>query len=346
VLPDGDTTVAIPLVTLVPGVSGGSEVYVRELLRKLEANAAFDYRVLVPPAAPDAGGGLPSVVAGHGGPRLLALCRSALGPPIRDADLVHYPLTVPVPRTKAPTIVTLHDLQHRDLPQLFSRTERAYRSIAYDRAAQRADAAIVISEFVRDRALDLLGLDPAKVHVTPLGLDHSTLRPGAGEREPFLYYPARPWPHKNHRALFEALPLIRRERPDLRLVLTGGGGLPPLPDGAEAIGHVPRTRVIELLQRASALVFPSLYEGFGLPPLEAMACGTPVACSNAGALPEVVGDAARIFDPRDPRAIADATLELLADPAPWTERGLARAAGFSWDATARSTEGVYRGLLA
>ena len=337
--------IAIPLLTLVPGVSGGSEVYARELLRSLAGNGAFDYRVLVPPAAPDAAGDLPSAVSGHGGPRPLALLRSALGPMLRDVDLVHYPLTVPVPRAKAPTIVTLHDLQHRDLPQLFSRTERTYRSVAYDGAAKRADAVIVISEFVRGRALEVLRLDPAKVHVTPLGLDHATLRPAPGAREPFLYYPARPWPHKNHGALFDALPLIRRERPDLRLVLTGGGELPPLPDGVEALGHVPRARVIELLQHASALVFPSLYEGFGLPPLEAMACGTPVACSNAGALPEVVGDAARLFDPRDPQAIADATLEVVDDPAPWVERGLARAAGFSWDATARATEDVYRALL-
>lgn len=337
--------VCLSLLTLVPGVSGGSEVYVRELLRRLEAHAAFVYRILLPPSAADTGGGLPSVVAGHGGPRPLALLCSALGRPLRNADLVHYPLTVPVPRAKIPTVVTLHDLQHRDLPQLFSRAERTYRSIAYDRAAQRADAVIVISEFVRGRALELLGLDPSKVHVTPLGLDHATLRPGTDAREPFLYYPARPWPHKNHGTLFEALALIRRERPDLRLVLTGGGELPPLPEGVEALGHVPRARVIGLLQRASALVFPSLYEGFGLPPLEAMACGTPVACSNAGALPEVVGDAARLFDPRDPRAIADATLEVLSDRGPWVERGLARAAGFSWDETASATEDVYRALL-
>jgi glycosyltransferase involved in cell wall biosynthesis len=322
-------------------------VYARGLLGSLAANAAFPYRVLVPPAAPDAGSGLPTVVVtAHRGPRPLALIRSALGPALRDVELVHYPLTVPVPRTTAPAVLTLHDLQHRDLPQLFSRTERAYRALAYDRAAQRADSVIVISEFVRRRALELLGLDPARVHVTPLGLDHAVLRPGAGVREPFLYYPARPWPHKNHRVLFEAWPLIRRERPDLRLVLTGGGDLPHVPEGVEALGLVPRPRVIELLQRASALVFPSLYEGFGLPPLEAMACGTPVACSNAGALPEVVGDAALLFDPHDPRAIADATLAVLADPAPWVERGLARAGGFSWEATASATEDVYRQLAA
>ncbi len=90
------------------------------------------------------------------------------------------------------------------------------------------------------------------------------------------------------------------------------------------------------MQRASALVFPSLYEGFGLPPLEAMACGCPVASSNAAALPEIVGDAARLFDPHDPRAIADAVREVLDDPAPWVERGLAPRGRYSWDETARA----------
>jgi len=336
--------VVISLLTLVPGVSGGSETYVRELLPRLDGSHGL--RVLLPPAASDAAGRLPATVVDRfRGPRPLALARAALGRKLTGADAVHYPLTVPVPRTSAPTIVTLHDLQHRDLPQLFSRVERAYRSLTYDGAARHADRVIVVSEFVRGRALDLLGLDPARVRVTPLGLDHASLRPSNAEREPFLLYPARPWPHKNHRTLYEALPLIRRERPELRLVLTGGGDFGRVPDGVEVLGHVPRPRLVELLQRASALVFPSLYEGFGLPPLEAMACGCPVACSNAAALPEVVGDAARLFDPRSPEEIAAAVLDVLAGPAPWIERGLACAARYSWDETARLTEAVYAELV-
>src|SRR6476620_8787166 len=99
------------------------------------------------------------------------------------------------------------------------------------------------------------------------------------------------------------------------------------------------------MRRSSALVFPSLYEGFGLPPLEAMACGCPVACSNGGALPETVGTAARLFDAHAPQAIADAVLYVVGEPAPWVERGLAHAEQFSWDETARLTDAVYGELL-
>jgi glycosyltransferase involved in cell wall biosynthesis len=99
-----------------------------------------------------------------------------------------------------------------------------------------------------------------------------------------------------------------------------------------------------LVRTASALVVPSLYEGFGQPPLEAMAAGTPVACSNTTSLPEVVGDAARMFDPTDPAAIADAVLDLLRDPAPYVGRGRERARSFTWEACARAHDAVYRDL--
>ena len=129
--------------------------------------------------------------------------------------------------------------------------------------------------------------------------------PGDELREPFLLYPARNWPHKNHERLFHAFALLRRVRPDLRLVLTGGGHSASPPKGVEVHGHVTPEELVSLYRRASALVFPSLYEGFGQPPLEAMACGCPVASSNAGSLPEICGDAARLFDPEDVSAIAD-----------------------------------------
>jgi glycosyltransferase involved in cell wall biosynthesis len=348
--------VGISLLTLVPGQLGGSETYVRELLRGLGRVGGHEYKVVLPPVAPDAAEGLPGEIATeyrHAQTilqRLVAMGAAAARPgPLRahleDARVVHYPLTIRLPSVEKPSVVTLHDVQHLDLPQMFPRSERRFRSVAWDRSARGAQRVIVISEFVRERAVAKLGLDPARMRVIPLGLDHDELRPGATEREPFLLYPARRWPHKNHERLFEAFALLRRDRPELRLVLTGGGDFSDVPEGVEALGHVPRAEVVSLLQRASVLVFPSLYEGFGLPPLEAMACGCPVASSNAAALPEVVRDAARLFDPRDPVEIAAAVRDVLEDPSPWVERGLRHAASFSWDETARSTDAVYSELL-
>jgi glycosyltransferase involved in cell wall biosynthesis len=348
--------VGISLLTLVPGELGGSETYVHGLLRGLGRVGGHDYKVLLPPAAPTASEGLPAEIATEYRlartilQRLVAMGTAAARPgPLRarfdDAQVVHYPLTIRIPPVERPSVVTLHDLQHLDLPHMFPRTERRFRSVAWHRSARGAQRVIVISEFVRERSVEKLGLDPERVRVIPLGLDHDELRPVRGGREPFLLYPARRWPHKNHERLFEAFAGLRRELPELRLVLTGGGDFSAVPDGVEARGHVPRAEVVSLLQRASALVFPSLYEGFGLPPLEAMACGCPVACSNAAALPETVADAARLFDPHDPLEIANAVRDVLTEPEPWIERGLGHAARFSWDETARSTDAVYGELL-
>jgi glycosyltransferase involved in cell wall biosynthesis len=349
--------VGIALLTLVPGELGGSETYARELLRALARGGELDYRVLLPPVAPESGGGLPSEVASEYlaartlPKRFAAMSLATARPrPLRKrlagSDVVHYPLTLRIPTVAQPSVVSLLDLQHLDLPGLFSRAERTFRSVAWHRSVRGADRVITISSFVRDRAIDLLGLDPERVHPIHLGIDHDRFAPDPSvTREPLLLYPARPWPHKNHGRLFAAFSLLRQERPELRLVLTGGGHEGAVPDGVEARGNVAADELVGLYRRASALVFPSLYEGFGQPPLEAMACGCPVACSDVASLPEVVGDAARLFDPNDPEAIASAVLDVLAAPEEWSARGLQRAGEFSWEATARAHEAVYRELL-
>jgi glycosyltransferase involved in cell wall biosynthesis len=346
--------VGISLLTLVPGAVGGSETYARALTQALATHGELDYRVLLPSLAPDAAGGLPHEVAteypaSRSSPgRLRAMALAALRPArlrerLRGCRPVHFPLTVPAPSVEGPSVVTLHDLQHRDLPELFSRAERAFRSFAYDRAARQAAAVIVPSAFVRGRAVERLGLDGVRVHVVPHGLDHERFSPdGDVEREPFLLYPAKGWPHKNHARLFEALPLLRRERPELRLVLTGFEG--PAPDGVERRGHVSRDELAALYRRAACLVFPSRYEGFGQPPLEAMASGCPVAASNAASLPEVCDDAAVLFDPDDPAAIARGVLESLERADELRGRGLVHAARFTWEASARGHEAVYAPL--
>ena len=201
-----------------------------------------------------------------------------------------------------------------------------------------------MSEFVRGRAIELLELEPSRVHVVPHAIDHSVFRLGDEEPEPIVLYPARPWPHKNHTRLFDAFAILRETRPQLRLVLTGGGleRLEPMPEGVENLGSVSSEHLASLYRRAACLVYPSLYEGFGLPVLEAMACGCPVAASNAGAIPEVAGDAAVLFDATDADAMAAAIVEADERREELRKRGLARAALYTWDETARLHENVYR----
>jgi glycosyltransferase involved in cell wall biosynthesis len=196
---------------------------------------------------------------------------------------------------------------------------------------------------VRARTIERLGLEPKRVHAIHLGVDHTRFSPDPSVvREELLLYPARPWPHKNHARLFEAFREVRAEHRDLRLLLTGAGhDATDLPEGVEVRGSVPLDELVGLYRRAAALVFPSLYEGFGLPPVEAMACGCPVAASSAGSLPEVCGDAAVLFDPTDPEAIAAGIREALSRSGELSAAGPARAACFAWDATARAHDDVY-----
>ena len=347
--------VGLSLLTLSPGESGGSETYVRQLFRALRRVGTNEYTVLVPARAKDAAEGLPAVEVkdppvGKRGPlriatmALAARRTKAVTSHVQEFDVLHYPLTVPTPSTKVPTVVTLHDTQHRDLPEFFGPARKSFRRIAYDRAARGAAAVVVTSEFVRERAVELLELDPERIHVVPHAIDHSVFKLGDEEPEPIILYPARPWPHKNHTRLFEAYASLRPTRPQLRLVLTGDGldRLEPLPEGVENLGSVPAEHLASLYRRAACLVYPSLYEGFGLPVLEAMACGCPVAASNAGAIPEVAGDAAVLFDPTDVESMAAAMLEADSRREELRERGLARAAGYTWDESARRHDDVYR----
>jgi glycosyltransferase involved in cell wall biosynthesis len=353
--------VGISLLTLVPQLSGGSETYARELVRGLARVGRLQYGVFAPSIASDAADGLPGTTvssyrASRSTPgRLLAmgLATAAPGRIRRELgtdclDVVHFPLTLAIPRgTGVPTATSILDLQHELFPAFFSRAERAYRRIAYGAAVRESQVVIAISEHVKETIVERLGVAPERVRAIPLGIDLERLMPGDEAREPFVLYPANGWPHKNHRRLLEAFVLLRRERSELRLVLTGSGleRLPRL-EGVEVRGHVPRDELVRLYRTASALVFPSLYEGFGLPPLEAMACGCPVAASDAGALPEVLGDAARTFDPTDPEAIVAAVADVLGDPSPLVERGLVRARGFTWDECARQHDEVYAELSA
>lgn len=351
------TRIGISLLTLVPGIVGGSETYARELCAALGRVGRHEYRVSVPTIAADAGGPLPShVVAAYRASRttpgrIAAMAQAALAPwPLRralgtrDLDAIHFPLSVMLPPVAGlPAATTVLDVQHELLPEFFSRAELAYRRAVYGATVRRSRLVLTISEHARQTLIERLHLQPERVRAIHLAVDHARFTPDpAVAREPLLLYPANPWPHKNHARLFEALALVRQERPELRLVLTGSGHEGrPVPDGVDVRGRVPGDELLRLYRSASALVFPSLYEGFGMPVLEAMAVGTPVACSTAGSLPEVAGDAAVLFDPADPEAIAAGILAALDRGGDLRERGLQRAAAFTWEACARAHDAVY-----
>src|SRR5829696_1126570 len=221
--------VGISLLTLVPGEVGGAETAARGLTGGLAEAGTLEYTAFVPPAAPGAGEGLPEVLVSEYRPaqsirqRALAMALAAVRPgPLRrryeGLDLVHYPLTVALPALELPRVVTVHDLQQLELPQLFSKAELLFRRRWHEGSARNATAVVVPSQFVRRSVVERLGLPPERIHAIPHGIDHARFSPGPEEREGFLLYPGRPWPHKNHERLFEALELLRAERPELELV--------------------------------------------------------------------------------------------------------------------------------
>jgi glycosyltransferase involved in cell wall biosynthesis len=334
--------VAISLLSLSPGRMGGTETYVRDLTRSLAHHGSREYLVAVPDSAPNAGGGLPAVTCR--GPRLARM----IVPPrrFRGAGVVHFPLTIPFPAVRGSrVVVTLHDVLHLDVAHSVPRHVKWFRRVAYDLAARNADLVIVPSEFVRRRAMDLLHLDPSRIRVVHHGVDHELFRPGTAQREQFLLYPARPWPHKNHLMLFDAFRRVRSVHPAFRLVLTGGGheGM-ELPEGVHSMGLVPSETLASLYRRAAAVVVPSRYEGFGLPALEAMASGAPVAVASGTALEEVVGDGGVIFSASSADEVAEGILRVLEIGASLRDRALEIAAAYTLEAMARLHDAAYREL--
>jgi glycosyltransferase involved in cell wall biosynthesis len=282
-----------------------------------------------------------------------------------DPAVVHYPLSVGLPRVALPTVVTAHDAQHLDLPELWSATVRAWRWATYDRVARAATMVVTDSEHARRRLIDALGIAPERIIAVHLAVDHERFGPlpddsdaSLPERlqlpERFVYYPAGFFAQKNHLRLLEAFALLGDR--SLQLLLTGAsnGRLGEILERARALGVGERVRYLgfvpdadlpALYRHARAVVFPSLYEGFGLPPLEAMACGCPVASSRRASLAEVCGDAAAVLEPEDPRQMADTIAAVLDDEQLRTqlrERGLAWASRFTWDAAAEAHLDVYR----
>lgn len=279
----------------------------------------------------------------------------------RDVDLYHetyYEIADAAP-PGARRVLTVYDMIHERVPGSFGRNDRTSQQKAF--AVSRADHVICISENTRRDLVELFGVDARKTSVIALG--HALPAPGGaaaavpGLDRPFLLFVGARGGYKNFTGFVQAVAQSRRLRRDVAIVCFGGG---PLTAGEsellERLGLAGGVFALSggdellagLYARALALVYPSTYEGFGIPPLEAMSLDCPVVCSNTSSLPEVVGDAAAMFSPDEPASLQDA-IERVVETGPYRqeliERGRRRASLFSWDRCARETHDAYRRIL-
>jgi glycosyltransferase involved in cell wall biosynthesis len=372
--------VGLNLIFLVPGETGGMEVAARELLPALVSQAppGTRFTAFVNRETAASGGGpwtelMPAVtVPVHARSRVQwVLGEQAMLPPLAaraGVELLHSLASTAPLWSRGRRVVTVHDLIYARFPQAHAGIRDRGMRVLVPAGARRSHRVIVDSQSTRDDVVELLGVPAQRIDVVPLGLGAMRRaapagealvreRYGLGERPVLLTLSAKR-PHKNLAALIAALARIpREERPVLVIpgypteheaALRGRAHALGLDDDVRFPAWVPEEHLEGLWELAGAFVFPSLYEGFGLPVLEAMERGVPVACSNAASLPEVAGEAALLFDPRDERAIGDALLRLLGDPE-LRERlrgaGRERARTFTWERTARLTLASYARAL-
>lgn len=333
----------------------GDETYVRGLLAGLSTRSdGFDIRATT--TRPDL---VPSGVTPLGTPaRSGQLRRLSWGLPRRlrqsGAQLLHGNYFLPV-AWRGPAVVTVHDVsfaRHHDFMPWHDLL--AFR-ILVPLAMSRAARVLTVSEWAKADLVERYGLAPDRVVVTPNGVDDDLSPTGPRERRPpYVLFVGGLQRRKDPVTAVRAL---ARLDPELHLVIVGpdrGEGrevrrvVDELGLGArvEVLHYVERDRLVELYRGAVALVFPSRYEGFGLPVLEAMACGTPVVAARATSLPEVVGDAGILVDPADPEALAEGVGRAVADADRLVAAGVERASGFRWSVTAARAAAVYAEVLA
>ncbi len=281
-------------------------------------------------------------------------------------DVLHLPVYAGPLFSRCPQIVTLHDLSFYLFPHLFPPARRCYLQRITRATTRRAAAIIAVSETTARDVIEILDVSPARVRVIPNGVNPELHTPSEEEiaalrahydlPERYVLYLGTLEPRKNLPTLIEAYGIARRSGVEHGLVIAGGKGWydEPIYEAVRAagvqehvflIGYVPSEYLAALYGTADLFVYPSLYEGFGLPPLEAMACGVPVLASNVPAMSEVIGKAGVTINPREPEQIAAEMLSLLGDE----ERrralvvaGRERAAQYSWENTARRTVALYR----
>jgi len=287
----------------------------------------------------------------------------------RPVDVLHVQYTAP-PFCRVPVVVTIHDLAFERMPETFTRRGSFQLKLTVRRTAKKAARIATVSEYSRQDLLDIYKLPPEKVVVTYNGVESSfTTQPSVqneveeirrrfGISRDFLLAVGSLQPRKNLVRLIRAYARLRSERQDFRpqLVIVGRKlwlaneifdevKKQRWADDVILTGYVADEDLPALYRAARAFVYPSLFEGFGLPPLEAMACGTPVVTSDVSSLPEIAGDAALLIDPNDERALANALIEVVNNDrlrAELREKGIAQAKKFTWRDAAEKTLRLYQ----
>jgi glycosyltransferase involved in cell wall biosynthesis len=281
-------------------------------------------------------------------------------------DLMHQTLEGFV--TDIPTLFQLNDLQHVHLPEFFTRRDRSIRNKRYPAFSQQAAAVVTLGHHGRSDIISTIGLPGTKVFALPLGsslqiyrtptlAEDARVRRTFGLPARYLLYPAQTWPHKNHVRLVEAIAVAKTEL-GLRIPVVLSGRLNEhheairarasqlgVTDQIVTVGFVTPEELKSLYRMAYGVVFPSLFEGWGMPVSEAFDSGVPVACSAVTSLPEVAGDAAILFNPHDPRDIAFAMRTLWTDEslrARLVAKGTERARTLTWQHTAKILRALYR----
>lgn len=376
--------IGLSIINFLPGKMGGVETYVRNLidyLQRLDHENSYlllcdkrcgtEFPLFNPAikmvkynsAKPSLGWFLRGI-----GRKIIKVDTLQLAIDHLKADVVHHPFSVLSPMgLRAASVLTFWDMQHEFYPDFFSAAELQERRTKYRASADKATRIIVSAEFTRNCLVERYGVDSDKIDVIYTGYGPGyrrienrdaleSIRSKYDLHKPFLFYPAATWPHKNHRVLLAAYRLLREQRGfDGELVFTGMDmqkktelmqeiGRLGLAGEVRMLGYLPYEDLPYLYNLASMMVFPSLFEGFGIPLVEAMACGCPVVCSNVTSLPEVIGEAGLTFDPNSPQQVAEKIWSVWSDDSlkqHMRERGLERAKFFNWENTARQTLEVY-----
>lgn len=358
---------------------GGNETYIRNLIRALAALDASNRYTIYLANAQAAAEWQNGFVAEHPNfsVRLLPPPTPLVRVPVfltyelrrRPVDVLHVQYTAP-PFCAAPVVATIHDLAFEHLPETFTRRGSLQLKLTVRRTARRAARIATVSEFSRQDLLRTYRLAPEKVVTTYNGIEpHFTTQPRSaneaaevrqrfGITREFLLAVGSLQPRKNLERLIRTYARLRREQPDFapQLVIVGRklwlaesifAEVKRQPWASDVIltGYVSDSDLPALYRTASAFVYPSLFEGFGLPPLEAMACGTPVITSNLSSLPEVAGSAALLIDPLNEQELAAALQRILNDQplrARLRAEGVRQAAKFTWQEAAEKTLQLYR----